>query len=117
MILSDIYRNTSIYSQGQVEAHLKLEASVTGDAEVYVVVHGSTVTHVTVAERADDDLILRFTVPGMSLSRPPAAVHMSLSLAVIPHSLCFLSLRPHGCRSRHCHSLCLQRRLGSAMRG
>ncbi|KAM9338704.1 rho guanine nucleotide exchange factor 28 [Symphorus nematophorus] len=49
---------------GQVEAHVRLRADAPEDAEFYVVVQGSALTHVTAAKRADDGQTLRFTVPG-----------------------------------------------------
>lgn len=51
-------------SQGQVEASVRLEASVPEDAEFYIVIRGSTLTHVTTAKRGLDGLTLRFTAPG-----------------------------------------------------
>ncbi|KAM6975874.1 rho guanine nucleotide exchange factor 28 [Tautogolabrus adspersus] len=48
---------------GQVEAHVKLQANVPEEAEFYVVVQGTELTHVTTAKR-DDGLTLCFTVPG-----------------------------------------------------
>lgn len=51
-------------SQGQVEASVRLEASAPEDAEFYVVIRGSTLTHVTTAKRGLDGLTLRFTAPG-----------------------------------------------------
>lgn len=53
-----------LISQGQVEASVRLEASVPEDAEFYVAVRGSTLTHVTTAKRGVDGLTLRFTAPG-----------------------------------------------------
>ena len=55
-------------SQGQVEANVKLPASAPEDAELYAVVQGSRLTHVTAAKRGDDGMSLCFTVPGKSLS-------------------------------------------------
>ncbi|KAG7498232.1 rho guanine nucleotide exchange factor 28 isoform X4 [Solea senegalensis] len=52
---------------GQVEASVKLQASGPEDAEFYIVVQGSRLTHVTTAKRGDDGLTLRFTVPGHDL--------------------------------------------------
>ncbi|XP_060917750.1 rho guanine nucleotide exchange factor 28 isoform X1 [Labrus mixtus] len=49
---------------GQVEAHVKLQADVPEEAELYVVVQGSELTHVTTGKRGDDGLTLCFTVPG-----------------------------------------------------
>ncbi|XP_038589452.1 LOW QUALITY PROTEIN: rho guanine nucleotide exchange factor 28 [Micropterus salmoides] len=53
---------------GQVEAHVRLQASVPEDAEFYVVVQGSGLTHVTAAKTGDDGLTLIFTVPGHALA-------------------------------------------------
>uniref|UniRef100_A0A3Q3G4A6 Rho guanine nucleotide exchange factor (GEF) 28a n=1 Tax=Labrus bergylta TaxID=56723 RepID=A0A3Q3G4A6_9LABR len=52
------------YFIGQVEAHVKLQANVPEEAELYVVVQGSELTHVTTGKRGDDGLTLCFTVPG-----------------------------------------------------
>nr|XP_046230151.1 rho guanine nucleotide exchange factor 28 isoform X2 [Scatophagus argus] len=52
---------------GQVEAHVRLQANVPEDAEFYVLVQGSGLTHVTAAKRGDDGLSLSFTVPGHAL--------------------------------------------------
>lgn len=43
---------------------MRLEASAPEDAEFYVVIRGSTLTHVTTAKRGLDGLTLRFTAPG-----------------------------------------------------
>ncbi|XP_074474476.1 rho guanine nucleotide exchange factor 28 isoform X3 [Sebastes fasciatus] len=52
---------------GQVEVHVRLQANAPEDAEFYVAVQGSNLTHVTAARRGDDGLSLRFTVPGHDL--------------------------------------------------
>ncbi|XP_044189814.1 rho guanine nucleotide exchange factor 28 isoform X2 [Thunnus albacares] len=53
---------------GQVEAHVILQASqAPEDAEFYVVLQGSRLTHVTSAKRGDDGLTLCFTAPGHDL--------------------------------------------------
>ncbi|XP_040915053.1 rho guanine nucleotide exchange factor 28 isoform X2 [Toxotes jaculatrix] len=52
---------------GQVEANIRLQANAPEDAEYYVVVQGSRLTHVTAAKRRDDGLTLCFTVPGHDL--------------------------------------------------
>lgn len=44
---------------------MRLQANAPEDAEFYVVVQGSRLTHVTAAKRGDDGLTLCFTVPGM----------------------------------------------------
>lgn len=49
-----------------MEAIVRLQASAPEDAEFYVVVQGSRLTHVTAAKRRDDGLTLCFTVPGKS---------------------------------------------------
>ncbi|XP_068608751.1 rho guanine nucleotide exchange factor 28 [Brachionichthys hirsutus] len=50
---------------GQVEAHISLEANAAPeDAEFYVVVQGSGLTHVTPARIGEDGLTLVSTVPG-----------------------------------------------------
>lgn len=51
--------------QGQVEARVKLQAAAPEDAEFYVVVQGSALTHVTRAKRGADALSLSFIVPGI----------------------------------------------------
>nr|XP_020469249.1 rho guanine nucleotide exchange factor 28-like isoform X2 [Monopterus albus] len=53
---------------GQVEAHVSLEASAPEDAEFYIVVQGSRLTHVTAARRGNNGLTLHFTVPGHDLA-------------------------------------------------
>lgn len=54
-------------SQGQVECHVRLQTRAPEDAEFYVVVKGSRLTHVTAAKQGKGGL--RFTVPGWSNSR------------------------------------------------
>uniref|UniRef100_A0A3Q1C4V6 Rho guanine nucleotide exchange factor (GEF) 28a n=1 Tax=Amphiprion ocellaris TaxID=80972 RepID=A0A3Q1C4V6_AMPOC len=54
-------------SQGQVEARARLQTRAPENAEFYVVVQGSRLTHVTTAKRVDDGLTLCFTVPGHDL--------------------------------------------------
>lgn len=54
-------------SQGQVEAHVMLQTIPPEDAEFYVALQGSRLTHVTAAKRGDDGLTLSFTVPGKVL--------------------------------------------------
>ncbi|XP_076019628.1 rho guanine nucleotide exchange factor 28 isoform X3 [Genypterus blacodes] len=51
---------------GQVEARVALPdgAGAPGDAEYYVVLQGSQLTHVTLAKRPDDGAALSFMVPG-----------------------------------------------------
>ncbi|KAM9821053.1 rho guanine nucleotide exchange factor 28 [Neosynchiropus ocellatus] len=51
---------------GQVEAHVMLEGDVPSEAEFFVVLRGSNLFHVTGARR-EDELQLRFTVPGHDL--------------------------------------------------
>lgn len=53
--------------QGQVEACVKLQAAAPEDAEFYVVVQGSALTHVTQAKRGADAVSLGFIVPGIFL--------------------------------------------------
>lgn len=52
-----------------MEANIGLQASTPEDAEFYVVVQGSRLSHVTTAKRRDDGLTLCFTVPGRSISQ------------------------------------------------
>lgn len=47
---------------------MRLETRMPEDAEFYVVIRGSKLTHVTTAKRGVDGLSLRFTVPGMLTS-------------------------------------------------
>ncbi|KAM8743942.1 rho guanine nucleotide exchange factor 28 isoform 3-T3 [Acanthopagrus schlegelii] len=49
---------------GQVEAHVRLQAKAPEDAEFYVIVQGSTLSHVTAAKTGDDGMTLCFTAPG-----------------------------------------------------
>lgn len=51
-----------------MEAHVRLQASAPEDAEYYVVVQGTRLTHVTAAKIGNDGLNLSFTVPGRSFS-------------------------------------------------
>ncbi|KAI3362135.1 hypothetical protein L3Q82_012465, partial [Scortum barcoo] len=52
---------------GQVEANVRLCSNAPKDADFYVVIQGSELTHVTAAKRGDDGLTLYFTVPGHAL--------------------------------------------------
>ncbi|KAK1883401.1 Rho guanine nucleotide exchange factor 28 [Dissostichus eleginoides] len=52
---------------GQVEAHVRLQANAPENAEFYIVVQGSDLTHVTTAKRGDDGQSLCYTVPGHAL--------------------------------------------------
>lgn len=47
-----------------------LQAIPPEDAELYVVLQGSRLTHVTAAKRGDDGLTLSFTAPGKSFCQP-----------------------------------------------
>lgn len=58
-----------------MEAHVGVHADAPEDAEFYVVVQGSRLTHITTAKREDDGLTLCFTVPGMLISN---LTHISL---------------------------------------
>ncbi|XP_034564779.1 rho guanine nucleotide exchange factor 28 [Notolabrus celidotus] len=49
---------------GQVEVLVTLQTKAPEEAEFYVAVQGSELTHVTTARRGDDDLTLSFTAPG-----------------------------------------------------
>lgn len=51
-----------------MEANVRLQAKAPEDAEFYVVVRGSTLSHVTAAKTGDDGMMLCFTAPGMSTS-------------------------------------------------
>lgn len=51
-----------------MEANVRLQAKAPEDAEFYVVVQGSTLSHVTSAKTGDDGMTLCFTAPGMSTS-------------------------------------------------
>ncbi|XP_034094730.1 rho guanine nucleotide exchange factor 28 isoform X4 [Gymnodraco acuticeps] len=52
---------------GQVKAHVRLQANAPENAEFYIVVQGSDLTHVTAAKRGDDGQSLCYTVPGHAL--------------------------------------------------
>ncbi|XP_033979177.1 rho guanine nucleotide exchange factor 28 isoform X1 [Trematomus bernacchii] len=52
---------------GQVEAHVRFQANAPENAEFYIVVQGSDLTHVTAAKRGDDGQSLCYTVPGHAL--------------------------------------------------
>lgn len=67
--------------QGQVEVCVKLQAAAPEDAEFYVVVQGSALTHVTRAQRAAEALSLSFIVPGILYSW--FSVHDSFFLVLI----------------------------------
>lgn len=58
---------SSFISQGQAKVFALLEGldSVPEDAEIYVLLEGSTLVHVT---RAQSDIMLCFIVPGMCRS-------------------------------------------------
>lgn len=101
-------------SQGQVEAHVRLQANAPEDAEFYVVVQGSRLTHITTAKRGDDGLTLCFTVPGMSTSNNTL---ISLCHCPVPILIYSVSHRPCPCGSCHCHILPLRRGPNQAMRG
>ncbi|XP_070706318.1 rho guanine nucleotide exchange factor 28 [Pempheris klunzingeri] len=58
---------------GQVEAQVRLEANAPEDAEFYIVVQGSGLTHVTAAKKGDDGLTFCFTVPGHALEEVVSA--------------------------------------------
>ncbi|KAK9532337.1 hypothetical protein VZT92_009725 [Zoarces viviparus] len=58
---------TEVPLYGQVEAHVRLQANAPEDAEFYVVLRGSDLTHVTAAKRGAEGLTLCFTVPGHAL--------------------------------------------------
>lgn len=45
---------------------MRLQASAPEDAELFVVVQGTRLTHVTAAKIGHDGLTLSFTVPGRS---------------------------------------------------
>lgn len=68
---SFFFINLSLFSlsQGQAKVFALLEGldSVPEDAEVYVVLEGSTLVHVT---RAQSDVMLCFIVPGMFMCVP-----------------------------------------------
>lgn len=61
-----LYHSGSSLSQGQAKVFALLEGldSMLDDVEVYVVLEGSTLVHVT---RAQSDVMLCFIVPGMSM--------------------------------------------------
>lgn len=61
-----LYHSGSSLPQGQAKVFALLEGfdSMLDDVEVYVVLEGSTLVHVT---RAQSDVMLCFIVPGMSV--------------------------------------------------
>lgn len=65
--------------QGEAKVFALLEGldSVPEDAEVYVVLEGSTLVHVT---RAQNDVMLCFIVPGMSTDLLSVCFHVFLSI-------------------------------------
>lgn len=106
-----------LLSQGQVEASVRLEASVPEDAEFYVVIRGSALTHVTTAKRGLDGLTLRVTAPGMLtpdsiriLSFPLIVPLLSISIFSAPH-------RPYFQWSCRHHILLLHGGAGPALSG
>lgn len=74
---------------------MRLQANAPEDAEFYVVLQGSSLTHVTAAKKKDDGLTLCFTVPGKSFGQT-LKTH-SLCLSPSHHLLSQLSfLSPTG---------------------
>lgn len=107
-----------LISQGQVEASVRLEASAPEDAEFYVVIRGSTLTHVTTAKRGPDGLTLRFTAPGTLT--PDSLRILSFPLVLPLFSISIFSALP--CRpcsrwSRRRHVLLLHGGAGPVLRG
>lgn len=105
--------------QGQVEASVRLEASAPEDAEFYVVIRGSTLTHVTTAKRGVDGLTLRFTAPG---TLTPDSLRVLSFRLVLPLFSNLDSSRPSPRRprsrwSRRRHVLLLHGGAGPGLRG
>lgn len=78
-------------SQGQAKVFTLLDGldSVPEDAEVFVVLEGSTLAHVT---RAHNDVMLYFIVPGMCVCVcAHANTRMNPFLSVCLHVLCSVS--------------------------
>lgn len=66
-----------------MEVCITLQNKIPEEAELYVAVQGSELTHVTPARRGDDGLTLSFTAPGYSLhSVSTNAKNISLSLSI-----------------------------------
>lgn len=103
-------------SQGQVEAHVSLQAGVPEDAEFYVAVQGSELTHVAAAKRGADGLSLCFTVPGMSFRWPQVSLFCHIIAALTPIMIISISQRSWHRRSCHCHIILLHRGPSQAMR-
>ena len=64
-----------------MEAHVRLQANTPENAEFYIVVQGSDLTHVTAAKRGDDGQSLCYTVPGMSFNQTFSFHFLALSLS------------------------------------
>ncbi|XP_055087656.1 rho guanine nucleotide exchange factor 28 isoform X2 [Periophthalmus magnuspinnatus] len=60
-------REVPLYGLGQHHIQLDSETSCSEDAEFYVLVQGSRLTHVTAAKMGDDGQTLSFVVPGHDL--------------------------------------------------
>ncbi|KAJ8263112.1 hypothetical protein COCON_G00155690 [Conger conger] len=60
-------REVPLYGQVKVYATLQTSDPVPEDAEVYIVLEGSTLDHITVAQRSSKGCMLGFVVPGHNL--------------------------------------------------
>ncbi|XP_012726917.2 rho guanine nucleotide exchange factor 28 isoform X1 [Fundulus heteroclitus] len=71
---------------GQVDGCVLLQETAPKDAQFYVVVQGSRLTHVTTAKRGSDERTLCFTVPGHDrVEVVSVTAYVSLNDGVYPH--------------------------------
>lgn len=63
---------------------MRLEASAPEDAEFYVVLRGSALTHVTTAKRGLDSLTLHFTAPGTLTPDSLSSLSFCLTVSLFP---------------------------------
>lgn len=103
--------------QGQMEASAMLEASAPEDAEFYVVIRGSTLTHITTAKRGVDGLTLRFTAPGTLTPGSICILSFPLSVALFAILSFPASHRPRSRWSRRRHILLLHGGAGPGLSG
>ncbi|KAG9355048.1 hypothetical protein JZ751_001761 [Albula glossodonta] len=60
-------RQVPLYGQVEMYAVLQTQELVPGDGEVYIVLEGSTLDHITAAQRSSHEGMLGFVVPGHNL--------------------------------------------------
>lgn len=109
--------NGCFFPQGQVEASISLETAAPVDAEFYVVVQGSTLTHVTTARRDTDALSLRFTVPGILTSNSFYILFSSHHFSVFHRDLLSLLQAMPSVKSLPSHPTITRRSRSSCARG